>query len=83
MPNLDLFYWIFGGILYIGGACVYMLRIPERLFPNKFDIFVIQSLFIFLGIFALDIPYMYSYCSSNALLCCSLKFLQQVINTVP
>ena len=37
---LDLKYWIIGGALYIGGACVYMLRIPERFFPLKFDIFV-------------------------------------------
>lgn len=37
---MDLSYWIKGGALYIGGATVYMLRIPERLFPNKFDIFV-------------------------------------------
>jgi adiponectin receptor len=36
---MDLQYWIKGGLLYIGGACVYMLRIPEKLFPNKFDIF--------------------------------------------
>ena len=40
LPQLDLFYWILGGVLYIVGATIYMLRIPERLVPNKFDIFV-------------------------------------------
>jgi hypothetical protein len=40
LPQLDLFYWILGGALYIVGAVIYMLRIPERLVPNKFDIFV-------------------------------------------
>ena len=40
LPHFDLYYWMFGGALYIIGACVYMLRIPERVFPNKFDIFV-------------------------------------------
>ena len=37
--RLDLFYWIFGGILYIAGATIYMLRLPERFFPGLFDIF--------------------------------------------
>ena len=40
LPQLDLFYWILGGVLYIVGATIYMLRIPERLVPHKFDIFV-------------------------------------------
>jgi len=39
LPHLDLFYWIFGGILYIAGATIYMLRLPERFFPGLFDIF--------------------------------------------
>ena len=39
LPHLDLFYWILGGILYILGAVIYMLRLPERFFPGFFDIF--------------------------------------------
>jgi adiponectin receptor len=39
LPHLDLYYWIFGGILYIVGATIYMLRLPERFFPGLFDIF--------------------------------------------
>jgi adiponectin receptor len=27
-------------VLYIFGACLYAARIPERLFPGKFDIWV-------------------------------------------
>ena len=45
LPQLDLFYWILGGVLYIVGATIYMLRIPERLVPHKFDIFVRNSSF--------------------------------------
>lgn len=26
------------GLIYIAGACVYVLRIPERFFPGKFDV---------------------------------------------
>lgn len=45
LPYFDSFWWTVGAFLYIGGAMIYMLRIPERFFPNKFDIFVniIQS----------------------------------------
>jgi adiponectin receptor len=28
-----------GGVMYIVGAIIYMLRIPERWFPNRFDYF--------------------------------------------
>jgi adiponectin receptor len=30
---------IIGGAIYIGGAIIYSLRIPERFFPYKFDFF--------------------------------------------
>ena len=33
--------------LYISGACLYALRIPERFFPGKFDIWVRTNLFYF------------------------------------
>jgi adiponectin receptor len=32
--------WAFGGSLYIIGAVLYMLKIPERFKPGKFDIVV-------------------------------------------
>jgi adiponectin receptor len=33
------FPWAFGGGLYIFGACMYIMRIPERFKPGFFDIF--------------------------------------------
>ena len=33
-------------VLYVTGACLYSARIPERLFPGKFDIWV-RSYYIF------------------------------------
>lgn len=30
--------WGVGGAVYIGGAIIYVLRIPERWFPVKFDL---------------------------------------------
>jgi predicted membrane channel-forming protein YqfA (hemolysin III family) len=36
-----------GAVLYIGGAIIYMLRIPERFFPSKFDFFVSTLAFNF------------------------------------
>jgi predicted membrane channel-forming protein YqfA (hemolysin III family) len=43
LPHLDIFYWFLGGALYIIGATIYMLRIPERLVQNRFDIIVLNS----------------------------------------
>lgn len=31
--------WALGGAVYIGGALIYVFRIPERWFPKKFDNF--------------------------------------------
>lgn len=40
--NVGALGWlILMAILYITGACLYAARIPERLFPGKFDIWVI------------------------------------------
>jgi predicted membrane channel-forming protein YqfA (hemolysin III family) len=36
----DIYLWALGGALYIGGAIIYMLKIPERFLPRKFDIIV-------------------------------------------
>lgn len=30
--------WAIGGAIYIGGAIIYGLRIPERWFPKTFDL---------------------------------------------
>ncbi len=32
--------WALGGAIYIIGAIIYMLKIPERFIPRKFDNFV-------------------------------------------
>ena len=34
------YYWGVGGALYIFGAVLYMLKVPERLKPGAFDILV-------------------------------------------
>jgi len=79
LPQLDLFYWILGGALYIIGAVIYMLRIPERLVPNKFDIFVsikyFYLLYICLGFIASNISLLYRCGSFNALLRCPVELL--------
>ena len=33
------FLWILGGAFYIGGAIIYGIRLPERLFPKRMDYF--------------------------------------------
>ena len=58
--GLFFYYWMIGGILYITGALIYILRIPERFKPKTFDyigqshnlfhIFVLIAAFVhFLG----------------------------------
>jgi len=37
---VKLFYWVLGGAVYVSGALMYVARIPERIFPGKFDYFV-------------------------------------------
>ena len=32
--------WLFGGILYAVGAIIYALKVPERLVPRTFDIWM-------------------------------------------
>ncbi len=44
-PSLQFFLWLFGqlgimGGLYVFGATLYALRLPERLRPGSFDILV-------------------------------------------
>ena len=38
-PESDVRFWIAGGVLYIGGALLYVARFPERAFPGVFCIF--------------------------------------------
>ena len=33
------YHWIIGGAIYIGGAIIYGVRFPEKLFPKRFDYF--------------------------------------------
>ena len=44
MHEFVAFPWALGGALYIFGACLYMMKIPERFKPGFFDIFVSQVL---------------------------------------
>jgi len=37
--NTSVFPWALGGATYIGGAIIFVFRIPERYFPKKFDCF--------------------------------------------
>jgi len=37
LPEFSLFPWALGGAIYIGGATLYALRIPEKYYPYKFD----------------------------------------------
>ena len=77
LPFFDGFYWLLGGGLYIFGATVYMLRIPERWFPNKFDFFVILQLIdMIIGSISLNIPSVYLSSFSDALLCLIVSISQ-------
>jgi len=38
--EISYFYWIFGGVSYIAGASIYILRFPEKCFRGIFDIIV-------------------------------------------
>lgn len=40
--------WGIGGALYIGGAVMYMKRVPERIWPGHFDICVRDSLLFYI-----------------------------------
>jgi adiponectin receptor len=39
LPKFDYLLWAIGGVTYIVGAIIYMARVPERWFPNRFDFF--------------------------------------------
>jgi len=39
LSQMGLFYLVLQGVLYIVGATIYALRIPERFAPGKFDFF--------------------------------------------
>lgn len=38
MSYFSVWAYLLGGFVYIGGAIIYVLRIPERCYPTKFDI---------------------------------------------
>ena len=37
--DIRFLYWHLGGITYVIGAILYLIRFPEKYFPGKFDIF--------------------------------------------
>jgi channel protein (hemolysin III family) len=37
--NARYYFWYLGGITYIIGAVLYIIRFPEKLYPGRFDIF--------------------------------------------
>ncbi len=41
IENYSLGWIVLMGVLYISGALIYAFRMPERLFPGKFDIWVL------------------------------------------
>jgi adiponectin receptor len=41
VSNFSTVPWAIGGALYIIGAIIYMMKIPERFIPKRFDYFVI------------------------------------------
>jgi predicted membrane channel-forming protein YqfA (hemolysin III family) len=62
------FPWALGGGLYIFGACMYMLKVPERFMPGFFDILVsLQSLTFEIGPLASILPRSYRDSSPCAL----------------
>ena len=38
-PDLRLIFWYLGGITYVLGGILYIIRFPERIYPGKFDFF--------------------------------------------
>jgi len=40
MATFYLWPWMIGGTTYAAGAIVYALKIPERFYPGKFDIWL-------------------------------------------
>jgi adiponectin receptor len=36
-PGIKLINWYLGGISYVAGAILYIIRFPEKIFPGKFD----------------------------------------------
>ncbi|VEL31083.1 unnamed protein product, partial [Protopolystoma xenopodis] len=47
VENASLGWLILMALLYIGGAIIYAVRIPERLFPGRFDLWVPTHFLIF------------------------------------
>ena len=41
VKNGNFFFYVLGGILYIGGALLFMWRFPEKYWPGRFCLLVI------------------------------------------
>ena len=65
--------WLLGGIMYIGGAVIYALRVPERWFPYVFDYFgSSHNIFHFLTVFGAVIHFyasLLNYHGRRVLMC--------------
>ena len=70
IKEFDPYHFLLGGVLYIIGAFLYMLKIPERFSPGTFDIVV--SIFYFsvyiIGSFPSTFPPSHCCSCSNSLL---------------
>ena len=49
-PHLNFYFWLLlMAVLYIAGGVIYAMRVPERLYPGKFDIWVSKRLNLVFG----------------------------------
>jgi adiponectin receptor len=67
LDNFIMFPWVLGGAIYILGAIIYMLKIPERFKPGKFDLFVIILNSFHLGLITQYISFYDCICIFNTL----------------
>ena len=67
LNDFDSLPWAIGGALYIIGALMYMMKIPERFKPGTFDIVVIFILTYILGFIPLIVPLFNSNSCSSSL----------------
>jgi adiponectin receptor len=59
---MGLFYLVLQGVLYIVGAVIYALRIPERFAPGKFDIWGASHQIFHLFVLAAAVTHFWGLC---------------------
>jgi hypothetical protein len=69
LPKFDYLLWAVGGVTYIVGAIIYMARVPERWFPNRFDFFVSYLKLINKGFITPNFSLIHLSSSLDAFLC--------------